>query len=119
MSNKTAALFGRLGSASYTRGALTRKLEARIRAGGDVPPQLLFNAFDPIAFDAFPDLEAYWRTLESLGARELHLSGAGPSIYAPVSRREVGTALHLLLTRRHGWRAFLAAPWHPSRGEEP
>ncbi len=117
MPNKTATLFGRLDSTSYTRGALTRKLEARIRAGGDVPPQLLFNAFDCVAFDAFPGLEAYWKTLESLGARELHLSGAGPSIYAPVSRREVGSALHLLLTRGHGWRAFLAAPWRPSDGE--
>lgn len=116
--NKTGTLFGSLSSASYTRGALTRKLEARIRAGGDVPSQLLFNAFDAVAFDAFPGLEAYWKTLESLGARELHLSGAGPSIYAPVSRREVGSALQLLLTRRHGWRAFLAAPWRPSGGSE-
>ena len=119
MPDKTATLFGRLDGASYTRGALTRKLEARVRAGGDVPPQLLFNVFDGIAFEVFSGLDAYWQTLESLGARELHLSGAGPSIYAPISRREVGAALHLLLTRRHGWRAFLVAPWRPSDGAEP
>ncbi|MCH8206346.1 MAG: 4-(cytidine 5'-diphospho)-2-C-methyl-D-erythritol kinase [Chloroflexi bacterium] len=115
--NKTATVFGKLGSSEFTKGALTRKLEARIRGGGDVPPQFLFNAFDGIAFDAFPGLQEYWDTLYALGARELHLAGAGPSIFAPVSRREVGTTLQLLLTYRHGWRAYLVALWQPSRGE--
>ena len=113
---KTATVFGKLGGSEFTKGALTRKLEARIRGGGDVPPQLLFNAFDSIAFDAFPGLQEYWDTLYSLGARELHLAGAGPSIFAPVSRREVATTIQLLLTYRHGWRAYVAAPWQPPGG---
>ena len=115
--NKTATVFGTLGRSGFTRGALTRKLEARIRGGGDVPPQFLFNAFDSIAFDAFPGLREYWDTLYSLGARELHLAGAGPSIFAPVSRREVGTTLQLLLTHRYGWRAHLVPLWQPA-GED-
>lgn len=110
---KTAALYARLTSASYTKGALTRKLEARIRGGGDVPAQFLFNAFDAVAFDAFPGLEVCWRTLESLGAREVHLAGSGPSIFAPVDRKEVGTALQLLLERRHGWDARLVSTRQP------
>ena len=94
---------------SFTRGALTRKLEARIRGGGDVPPQFLFNAFDSIAFDAFRGLEEYWDTLASLGAKEIHLAGSGPSMFAPVSRKEVGTAIELLLTHRHGWDSHLVS----------
>ena len=104
---KTASLYARLGKPSFTIGALTRKLEARIRGGGDVPPQFLFNAFDAVAFDAFPGLEQYWSTFTSLGAREVHLAGSGPSMFAPVSRKEMGTALHLLLTHRYGWEARL------------
>ena len=115
--NKTATVFRKLGISEFTKGALTRKLEARIRGGGDVPTQFLFNAFDAIAFDAFPGLQEYWDMLYSLGARELHLAGAGPSIFAPVSRREVATTIQLLLTHRHGWRAYLTAPWQPSGGE--
>ena len=98
--HKTASLYARLDAGVFTRGTLTRKLGARIGMGGDVPPQFLFNAFDDVAFDAFPDLERYWNACYSLGAREIHLAGSGPSIFAPVSRKEIGTAIELLLKHR-------------------
>ena len=110
---KTASMYGMLAEANYTRGALTRKLEARIRGGGDVPSQFLFNVFDAVAFDAFPGLESYWNAFYQLGAREIHLAGSGPSLFAPVSRKEVGTALHLMLAHRYGWDAYLASAWQP------
>ena len=116
--HKTASLYGRLNETNFTKGALTRKLQARIRGGGDVPPQFLFNAFDDVAFDAFPGLEQYWNTLYSLGAREIHLTGSGPSMFAPVSSREVGTALHLMLRHRYGWNAYLVSARQPSPGDE-
>ncbi len=108
--NKTAAAYARMTESAFTKGALTRKLAARIQGGGDVPPQFLFNAFDAIAFDVYPGLEHYWKTLSEMGAREIHVAGSGPSLYAPVSRKEVGTAIQLLLTRTHGWDAFLVSP---------
>ena len=111
--SKTAALYGMLTPANHTRGFLTRKLEARIRGGGDVPPQFLFNAFDDVAFDAFPGLEEYWNTFAELGAREIHLSGSGPSIYALMPRREVGTAIQLLLRHKHGMNAYLVKAVQP------
>ena len=111
--NKTATLYGRLSPRSFTRGDLTRKLEARIRGGGDVPPQFLFNAFDDVARHAFPGLERYQSTLYSLGAREIHVAGSGPTLYAPVGRREKGTAIQLMLQRRHGWEAHLVSLWEP------
>ncbi len=107
--NKTASMYGLLSQSQMTRGALTRKLEARIRGGGDAPPQFFFNAFDDIAFKAYPNLEKYWKTLDAMGGREIHLAGSGPSIFAPVSKREFGTALHLLLKHQHGWDAFLVS----------
>lgn len=117
LADKTATLYSMLPEADYTRGSLTRKLEARIRGGGDVPPQFLFNAFDEIARQAFPGLEAYWQTFASLGAREVHLAGSGPALYAPVSRREQGTALELMLSRVHGWEAHLVSLWRPPPGD--
>ena len=111
--SKTAALYGMLTPANYTRGFLTRKLEARIRGGGDVPAQFLFNAFDDVAFDAFPGLEECWNTFAELGAREIHLSGSGPSIYALMPRREVGTAIQLLLRHKHGINAHLVEAVQP------
>ena len=115
--DKTAALYAALSPATFTPGHLTRKLEARMRGGGDVPPQFLFNAFDAVARDAFPGLNEYWETFQELGAREVHVAGSGPSLYAPVSRREQGTVLELLLRHRHGWESHLTSLWHPPGNE--
>ena len=111
--NKTAAMYGTLTAANYTGGFLTRKLEARIRGGGDVPAQFLFNAFDDNAFDAYPGLEQCWKIFAQLGAREIHLSGSGPSMYALMPRRELGTAIHLLLRHKHGLNAHLVSAIQP------
>lgn len=111
--NKTATLFGLLGPGTPSRGALTRKLEARIRGGGDVPAQFLYNRFDEIADRAFPSLLEYKTILAEMGATEIHLCGAGPSLFTLVARREVGTALELLLKHQRGWRANLVSPTPP------
>jgi 4-diphosphocytidyl-2-C-methyl-D-erythritol kinase len=110
---KTATLFGLLGHGVPTRGALTRKLEARIRGGGDVPPQFLYNRFDDVADQAYPALAEYRQALAAMGATEIHLCGAGPSMFTLVERREVGTTLELLLKHRYGWRSHLVSPTAP------
>ncbi len=115
LSDKTATLYAALSPYQYTGGLLTRKLEARVRGGGDVPPQFLFNAFDAVAREAFPGLGGYWDAFYSLGAREIHVAGSGPSLFAPVSRREQGTALALMLRHKHGWDAHLAPTWRPEQ----
>ena len=114
--NKTATLYSALPRSGYTAGHLTRKLEARIRGGGDVPRQLLFNAFDDVAEQAYPGIREYLDSLYALGAREVHLAGSGPSLYTPVSRREQGTAIQLVLRHRHGWESHLVSPWQPEAG---
>ena len=111
--SKTAALYDTLTPANYTGGMLTRKLEARIRGGGDVPPQFLFNAFDDIAPTAYPGIERYRNAFAQLGAREIHLTGSGPSMYALMPKREVGTAVQLLLKHKRGWNAHLASAVTP------
>ncbi len=113
LQNKTATMFGMLSGGGLDRGALTRKLEARIRGGGDVPAQLLYNRFDAEANRAYPGLAHYRETLTSMGATEIHLCGAGPSLFTLVSRREVGTTLQLLLARKYGWRSHLVSPTPP------
>ena len=111
--NKTQTLFGLLGAPAPSRGALTRKLEARIRGGGDVPAQFLYNRFDDVADEAYPALIEYREALGNMGATEIHLCGAGPSMFTLVERREVGTTLALLLGHRYGWAAHLVSPTPP------
>jgi len=115
---KTALLYEQLEPENFTQGYLTRKLEARIKGGGDVPPQLLFNVFDDVALQTIPDLPNYWKVFYSLGAREIHVAGTGPSLYAPVSSREQGTMIELMLRHRYGWQAHLVSVYQPVRNEK-
>ena len=113
MPDKTRRVYSHLTKTSFTTGQLTRKLEARIRGKGDVPPQFLFNVFDDVAPEVFPELRRYRDAFLHVGAREVHVAGSGPSLYAPVSRRELGTAIELLLRHTHGWRVHLTPAWRP------
>lgn len=117
VADKTAVLFARVTPQQYTRGLLSHKLAGRIRARSDTPAQLFFNAFEQVADEAFPGLADYRSGLESVGAADMVLSGAGPSMFAVPPSREVGVAWQLLLQNR-GWRAELVRPWWPDDGTD-
>lgn len=112
---KTSQLFSRVTPGIYTTGGLTAKLAARIRGRGDVPAELMFNAFNALAPHVFPGWTVYRDALAALGAREIMLAGAGPSMFARVPRKEIGTAWQLLLEKRHGWKAFIVKAWSPPK----
>ena len=79
---KTRELYSRLGKSHYTDGSrVTKALDALSRSG-QLSSSLLFNVFDKIAFDAFPGLESYWRRFEEIGAKNIHLAGSGPALFA-------------------------------------
>ena len=109
---KTALMFSRMDPFMYTRGVLSHKLAGRIIGGGDVPEEFFFNVFRPIVRDVFPGWSETHDRLVSFGAREVFVSGAGPTMFALPPRREIGVAWQLLLEQR-GVRAFLTRPWWP------
>ena len=110
---KTALMFSHMDRSMYTRGVLSHKLAGRIIGGKDVPEEFLFNVFQPMMPDVFPDWSDAHDQLVSLGAREVFLSGAGPTMFAIPPSREIGVAWQLLLQQR-GVRAHLARPWWPN-----
>jgi 4-diphosphocytidyl-2-C-methyl-D-erythritol kinase len=114
VADKTRTLFSRMKPSFYTRGTLSHKLAARIRAGHDAPAEFFFNAFEPLAPEVFSGWREYRDALAALGAREITLSGAGPSMFAVPPTRELATAWLLLLTRTRGWTAFLTEPFMPA-----
>ena len=107
---KTASVFSHVVQSMFTRGNLTHKLAARIRSGGDCPPEFFFNQFGTIAEELFPGWGDQRDHLMSLGARDVVMCGAGPSMFTVPPSKELGTAWHLLLTSVHGKRAFLVEP---------
>ena len=107
--SKTASVFSHVTESMYTNGNLSRKLAARLRMGGDCPPEFFFNRFGTIAEKLFPGWGADRDHLMSLGARDVVLCGAGPSMFTVPPSKELGTAWHLLLTTVHGRSAYLVA----------
>ena len=98
--SKTTQMFRLLGDSMYTSGSLSRKLAARIKGGGDCHPAFMFNVFQQTAQGMYEGWQDAYDSFSSLGARDITLSGAGPSMFAVVSSKEVGTAWTLILGRR-------------------
>ena len=119
LAGKTGTLFSRLGSDRRTRGVLTHKLAGRIRGGGDVPAQFLFNVFNDVAPGVFPGWGEYADGFLAVGAREIMLCGAGPAMFALAPSREIGLAWQLMLERQRHWRAYLVRRWDPPSGAAP
>jgi len=104
--DKTATMYSYLDKDHFTSGGLSRKLEARIRNGGDCPPQLMFNGFFEAALGNQLGLENILSILEEIGIKEIHLTGSGPSLFTLINKKEVATALSLLLNHKHHIKAF-------------
>ena len=104
--NKTARMFGTLTSAAHTTGSLTRKLAARMVEKGDCHPAFMFNVFQQVAPHAFPGWQNVHDGFAGLGASDIVLSGAGPSMFAVAPSKEMATAWALLAKARMGCDAF-------------
>ena len=104
--NKTAKMFGMLGPAAHTTGSLTRKLAARMIEKGDCHPAFMFNVFQQVAPHAFPSWLKAHEALARLGASDIVLTGAGPSMFAIAPSKEMATAWALLMKTRVGCEAF-------------
>ena len=104
--NKTARMFGMLTTAAHTTGSLTRKLAARMIEKGDCHPAFMFNVFQQVAAHAFPGWQDVYDGFAGLGASDIVLTGAGPSMFAVAPSKEVATAWALLTKARMGCEAF-------------
>ena len=98
--NKTAAMYSRLTPGNFSDGGVTRRMVQILAGGqfvGDSVGGLIQNAFDEVAWLAFPDLSPIRQELEQLAPGRFHLSGAGPALFAlPASesdRQAVADAL--------------------------
>lgn len=118
LKDKTAQLYKMVDSSHYTSGALTRKLDARIRGGGDIPPQFFFNVFDEIAPSAFAEIAQIIYELRSIGLREIHICGSGPALFCPIERKEMATAIKLMIERKLNVSTFITTALERYQGSQ-
>jgi 4-diphosphocytidyl-2-C-methyl-D-erythritol kinase len=83
MPEKTKSAYSRLKKNNFTEGQYMSEVMQSWSIDYRIHPKKLFNVFDEIAFEAFPQLEEYRRKFEEAGAGNIHLAGSGPSLFAP------------------------------------
>ena len=98
--NKTATMYSKITIENYNSGEATRQLSSILQRGGETQSSHLFNAFEQVADEVFPDLESYRGRLLAAGTTSVHLSGSGPSIYSFVDGQAEGRSIQKALASR-------------------
>jgi 4-diphosphocytidyl-2-C-methyl-D-erythritol kinase len=81
MAEKTRQLYSSLKPSHYTDGQITQKFIRVLNEGREFKPSMLFNTFENVAFDFFPELTVYKEHYAKLGASHVRLAGSGPALF--------------------------------------
>ena len=100
ISNKTQQLYSRLDDRHFTDGQLVERAVKIWSKDKQIASNLFFNVFDKVAFDAFPGLKAYWERFAEVGAKDIHLAGSGPALFAPADSKAKAEEMHRRLCQQ-------------------
>jgi 4-diphosphocytidyl-2-C-methyl-D-erythritol kinase len=85
---KTKKLYAQLKEKHFTHGQYISEVMQSWSVDYHIDPGKLFNVFDVVAFDVFPELKDQWLKFKEAGADNIHLAGSGPSLFAPFKDRK-------------------------------
>ena len=88
--DKTARMYAMLEHCHFSNGTRTGKLVEDIQQGKPLHSDLLYNTFESVAFDFFPNLSKHRDEFLKAGALSVHLAGAGPTLFALVPDEQTG-----------------------------
>jgi 4-diphosphocytidyl-2-C-methyl-D-erythritol kinase len=77
---KTALMYRRLRPEHYTSGRHTRRLAAKLAAGGAISDDDVFNVFEAVLFESMPLAAVLKEECHERGACP-HLAGSGPALF--------------------------------------
>lgn len=103
---KTEQLYASLKTSHYTDGQVTDRFVTLLTGGREVIPSTLFNVFDVVAPDSFPELEEYRQLFLKAGGREVHLAGSGPALFTLVKDKAQAEKIYWHL-QKQGLEAYL------------
>jgi 4-diphosphocytidyl-2-C-methyl-D-erythritol kinase len=104
---KTKQMYNNLRVADFTGGQFVQQAVASLRQGKAIDHSLMFNVFAKVAFDFFPGLDKYRRTLEEAGALGVYLAGSGPCLFTFFSGKEKAGEVFSRL-KKHRLECYLA-----------
>jgi len=98
--DKTKQLYGKLNASYFTKGQFVRAALLSLKQRRTIPPSLIFNVFEKVAFDSLPKLNEYKKRFEEAGASSVHLAGSGPCLFTLVYEAEEANKLCLRLRKQ-------------------
>jgi len=108
ISDKTKQMYNNLRVADFTEGQFVQAALSSLKQGKAIDPGLIFNVFERLAFDFFPGLDKYRKTLEEAGAPGVYLAGSGPCLFTFFSEERKAGELFARL-KKHGLECYLAS----------
>jgi 4-diphosphocytidyl-2-C-methyl-D-erythritol kinase len=108
ISDKTKQMYNNLHAAYYTEGQFVQQALSSLRRGKAIDYSLMFNVFEKVAFDFFPGLDRYRKTLKEAGAPAVYLAGSGPCLFTSFSEQEKARELFSRL-RKQGLECYLTS----------
>jgi len=108
ISGKTKQMYNHLDAAYFTEGQFVQRALSSLEQGKAIAPGLMFNVFEKVAFDFFPEMDKYRKTLEEAGAPGVYLAGSGPCLFTFFSGKEKAGELFSRLKKR-GLECYLAS----------
>jgi len=115
ISGKTEQMYNNLDASYFTEGQFVQATLSSLRQGKAIDPGLMFNVFKKVAFDFFPGLDKYRKTLEEAGAPEVYLAGSGPCLFTFFSGDSGEKKASELFSRlrKQGLECYLASSFSP------
>lgn len=108
LEDKTRRMYAALEPDDFSDGSRTQALADHLRAGGPLDDLLLHNAFERAAHEMFRGLDTYRDWMQQAGARRVHLSGAGPALFALTTGEPEARAIRARMNRaRRGERVHV------------
>jgi len=112
ISDETKQMYDKLDVAHFTEGQVVQTALSSLRQGKAIDSSLMFNVFEKVAFDFFPGLDKYRKTLEEAGAPGVYLAGSGPCLFTFFSGEEKAGELFSRL-KNQGLECYLASSFPP------
>jgi len=108
ISGKTKQMYNNLDAAYFTEGQFVQAALSSLRQGKAIDHGLMFNVFEKVAFDFFPGLDKYRKSLKEAGAPGVYLAGSGPCLFTFFSEERQAKVISLNL-RGQGLECYLAS----------
>jgi 4-diphosphocytidyl-2-C-methyl-D-erythritol kinase len=112
--DKTGKLYGELNASHFTQGKFVHAALQVLEEGRTIDSSSMFNTFEAVAFDAFPQLDKYKGIFEETAGLAVHLAGSGPCLFTSIQDEQKASEVCLSM-RRRGLECYVAASL--SRGE--